>query len=46
MEETVFLYANGVKIYQFKAKDSENTPYPLSVSTISKDFTMRIMEKL
>ena len=37
-----FLYANGLKIYQFKAKDSEIKPYPLYLGT---DFTFEKMKK-
>ena len=35
-----FLFVNAVKIYQFKAKDSEVNPYPLCLGNISKDFTL------
>lgn len=41
-----FLYANGVKIYQFKAKYFERKPYPLSLGNISEDFTVSNMKKL
>lgn len=34
-----FLYVNGIKINQFKAKYSEITVYPLCLGSISKDFT-------
>ena len=40
-----FFYVNAVKIYQFKAKDSEIKPYPLCVGYISKDFTFDNMKK-
>ena len=33
-----FIFANVIKIYHFKAKDSEVKPYPLSLGKISKDF--------
>ena len=33
-----FLFDNATKIYQFKAKDSENK-YNLGLGNISKDFT-------
>ena len=33
-----FLFANDVKVYQFKAKDSEIKPCPLCLGNISKDF--------
>ena len=35
-----FLYASGMKIYQFKAKDSEIKPYPLCLGDILNDFTV------
>ena len=31
------LFVNAVKMYQFKAKDSEIKPYPLYLGNISKD---------
>ena len=34
MEVTVFLYANGAKIYQFKARNSKIKPYPLCLGNI------------
>ena len=34
-----FLYINAVKLYHFKAKDSEVVACPLSLANISKDFT-------
>ena len=40
------MYANGVKIYQFKAKYFERKPYPLSLGNISEDFTVSNMKKL
>ena len=40
-----FLYANGAKVYQFKANDSEIKPYPLCFKNISKDFTVGNMKK-
>ena len=33
-----FLFVNVVKMYQFKAKDSEIKPYPLYLRNISKGF--------
>ena len=33
------------KIYQFKGKDSEIKPYPLSLGNISKDFADNNMMK-
>ena len=35
-----FLYANGVKIHQFKAKDSEMKIYPLCLGNVSPDSTI------
>ena len=40
-----FLFVNGTKIYQFKAKDSEIKDYALCLDNISKDFTINNMEK-
>ena len=40
-----FLIVNAVKMYQFKAKDSEIKPYPLSLGNISKDFPIDYMKK-
>ena len=40
-----FLYANGVKICQFKAKNSEMKLCPLCVGNILKDFTVDNMKK-
>ena len=34
METTVFLFVNGVKIYQFKAKDSEINASPMCLGNI------------
>ena len=34
------MYVSGVKIYQFKANNSETKPYPLCLGNISKDFTV------
>ena len=46
MKVTLFQYVNGVKIYQFKTKDSEIKPYPLCLGNNSKDFTDDNMKKL
>lgn len=35
-----FLYVNGVKLYQLKAKESEIKPYPLFLENISKNCTV------
>ena len=40
------MYANGVKVYHFKAKDSETKPYPLFFIYITKDFTVDNMKKI
>ena len=40
-----FLDVNGLKIYQFKAKDSEIEPCPLCLGNISKDSTVDTMKK-
>ena len=40
-----FLFVNATKIYQFKAKDSENEPNTLCLGNISKDFTINNMKK-
>ena len=39
------MYANGVKIYQFKVKDSEIRLYPLFLDKISKDFIVNNITK-
>ena len=44
-EADCFLYVNGVKIYQFKVKDSKKTPYSLFLGNISKDSTFNHMKK-
>ena len=43
MEVTSFLYV--VKLYQFKAKDSEINSYPLGLGNTSKEFTIDNMKK-
>ena len=40
------MYANGVKIYQFKIKNSELKPYPLLLGNISKDLTVNSIKKI
>ena len=45
MEETVFLFVNATKIYQFKAKDSEVKPYLMCLENILKDFTANNMSR-
>ena len=44
MEATVFLFVNGRKIYQFKAKYSE-TKKTLCLGDISGDFSANKMKK-
>ena len=39
------LFVNVIKIYQFKAKDSEIKDYTLCLGNISKDFTTNNMKK-
>lgn len=46
MSAAVFLYANDVKIYQFKAKDSDINAYLLCLGNISKTFTVDIMKNI
>ena len=40
-----FLFVNAVKIYQFKARNSEIKPHPLCLCNLSKDFTLNNMKK-
>ena len=40
-----FFYANNIKIYQFRAKNSEINAYPLYLRKISKDCTVDNMIK-
>ena len=40
-----FLFVNGTKIHQFKAKDSEIIVYPLCLGNISKDVSIDNMKK-
>ena len=37
------LFVNGKEIINFKAKDSESTPYPLCLGGLSKDFAVGYM---
>ena len=39
------MYANGTKIYQFKAKDPKIKPYQLCLGNISKYFLLDNMKK-
>ena len=43
--DSSFWYVNAVKMYQFKAKDSEIKSYLLCVGNILKDFTVHNMKK-
>ena len=38
------LYANAIKVYQFKAKKSEIKPYTFCLGNILKDFTINNMK--
>ena len=40
-----FLYANGAKIHQFKAKDNEIRSYPLCLGNISNHFAIDNLKK-
>ena len=40
-----YLFVNGAEIINFKAKDSEITPYPLCLGNISKDWSIDNMKK-
>ena len=44
-EVNSYLFANGVKIYKFKAKDSEINVAPLCLGNVSKDFSFDNMKK-
>ena len=41
--DSSYLFVNGKEIINFKDKDSEITPYPLSVGGLSKDFEVGYM---
>ena len=40
------MYAKGVKVYQFKAKDFEIKPHTLCLGYVSKGFTNYNMKKM
>ena len=40
-----FLFINAVRMYHFRAKDSEIKPHPLFLGNISKGFTIDNMKK-
>ena len=42
---TSYLFVNGIKIYKFKAKDSEIVATSLCLGNISKDWSVDIMKK-
>ena len=44
-ESNSFLFVNGTKIHQFKAKGSDMKRYPLCIGDISKDFSVDNMKK-
>ena len=46
IESNSFLFVNAVKMYQFKARDSETKPHLLRSGNISKDFTLNNMKKI
>ena len=39
--DSSYLFVNGKKIVNFKAKDSEIVPYPLYLENLSKDFSLK-----
>ena len=41
-----YLFGNGVKIYQFKAKESELNAYPVCFGNILKDFSNDNMKQI
>ena len=43
--DSSYLFVNGIKIYKFKAKDSEIVASPLCLRNISKDFSIDNMKK-
>ena len=40
-----YLYANGKQVTNFKAKDSEITPYPSCLGNVSKDFSKKLINE-
>ena len=46
MEAIVFLFVNAIKMYQFKAKESQIKQYSLCLDNISKNLTFDHMEKV
>ena len=45
MKAKVFLFVDGVKLYQFKEKHFETNAYPLCLGNISETFTVGNMKK-
>ena len=45
MEAIVFLFVNAIKMYQFKAKESQIKQYSLCLDNISKNLTFDHMKK-
>ena len=43
--ENSYLFVNGIKIYKFKAKDSQIVATPLCLGNISKDWSIDNMKK-
>ena len=43
--ETIFLFVNATKVYQFKAKNSEIKDYALCLGNVSKDFAINNIKK-
>ena len=39
-DDSSYLFVNGKKFINFKAKDSEIVPYPLCLGNVSKDFSL------
>ena len=44
--ELMYLFANGVKMHQVKAKDSELIDYPVCLGNYWKNFKLEIWRKL
>ena len=43
--ETIFLFVNATKLYEFKAKNSEIKDYVLCLDNVSKEFTVTNVKK-
>ena len=46
MKAAVFFFVSAIKIYQFKAKDSEIKPCPFCLENISEDFAVKNVKKM